>query len=315
MWRSAYRTAILADINTLDVKVESFCAVLFESLMSRYREPKPSDRASVMAAHLTAMAVACQEIHRGRPHATFQIGDATNCCCSVNLSRRPLSIWSKMMTSLSATTNKIIAEITELKQALFHGGEHVTVVSFVQSLAMMWAGSLAATKPKAKSSMFASGAEELFNDVSANVIGESFDHRGSPGPAQRADPHQLEPGSKALMRLWYIGFLREDPRENQQMSIFESGKLTKVLLDPLGSKPQAPPPRIGCTFLSTSPLCDPGNISAVVADRNISTPDMNCDLFYLFSDLQSALEDANRNEPPERLLTAHLAAMVAATMA
>ncbi|MEZ6086935.1 MAG: hypothetical protein R3C05_02655 [Pirellulaceae bacterium] len=77
--RSAYRKAALEDINVMDGEAESFCAALFvafenETLDDPQNPKETFPRKCKLAAHLAVLATTCQEVHRGRPHAAFQIG-------------------------------------------------------------------------------------------------------------------------------------------------------------------------------------------------------------------------------------------------
>ena len=72
--RSAYRTAVINDINALDIGTQCFCETLWSAIIEAKEIPDWRPNRDVLAAHLTNIATACQEVHRGRPHAAFQVG-------------------------------------------------------------------------------------------------------------------------------------------------------------------------------------------------------------------------------------------------
>ena len=82
--RAKYRYAVLGDINSIEDEVTSDAASIYREILQQARQAaeraaderplSASFERELMAAHLTVIAVACHEIHEGRPNAIFQVG-------------------------------------------------------------------------------------------------------------------------------------------------------------------------------------------------------------------------------------------------
>ncbi|MEM6469943.1 MAG: hypothetical protein AAF802_10350, partial [Planctomycetota bacterium] len=143
--RSAYRAAVIHDINQVGMSDAILCHTLF-SFLEEELGPlvggSDDSRQLLLHGHLTAIAVACQEIHRGRPHATFQVGGREKL---IDLCRRV----GRHMTECPAINGadvlqttciqeKVIAELIEMEHAVFQRGEHVSTISFAQCMTTLW---------------------------------------------------------------------------------------------------------------------------------------------------------------------------------
>ncbi|WP_182864838.1 hypothetical protein [Stieleria mannarensis] len=220
--RSVYRKAVLEDINVLDTGAQSFCAALFDRL-AQERHPG-SDCKPLIAAHLAAMATACQEVHRGRPHSAFQVGGrrkvidlCENLADTIDQSlARPPSIAPDQQ--LRDVLSNVVAEISELERSVFQGGEHVTTISFAQCVCVMW-GRL--SRGKRPCGWGIDGVAER---------GSLVFQTGRKTPTESrmvAARHELDYGLRrvdlnrildTLTRLWYLGYFHSDadPLLNQR---------------------------------------------------------------------------------------------------
>ncbi len=228
--RSAYRTAVINDINSLELNNESLCGVLWQSLCEQSPNVQiPSEIGNPrLAAHLTCVAVACQEVHRGRPHAAFQVGGRAKlmdlCENIAKIIHRTAPTQSKKdrtLDDLFRDMDETIAELIEMERSIFQGGEHVATISFAQCMSNEW-GQLARM-------LFPERIEnvKIFTKLS-NAFGKHgdlsmFDQRGAKGP-QSSDSfdlmaaevrHQLDVGMKeirlkairhGLAKSWYLGY-------------------------------------------------------------------------------------------------------------
>ncbi|MEP4681716.1 MAG: hypothetical protein ABJ015_08730, partial [Rhodopirellula bahusiensis] len=160
--RSAYRKAVLEDVNLMQLNTSSFCAALWRFLedqrQAKERDLEKLDSAAtpfdsqnsfvtdreLLESHLVAMATACQEIHRGRPHAAFQIGGRKKlvelCCRIAWVIDKSLSEESRdtFVKSIDSRLDSVTAELMEMERSVFQGGEHVTTVSFIQCMTLFW---------------------------------------------------------------------------------------------------------------------------------------------------------------------------------
>ncbi len=166
--RAKYRHAVLRDINPTEGKVNSVCARLWGELRKRrvthstrhLSEPDINDR-ELLSAHLAAIAVACHEIHEGRPHAIFQVGGRQKLVAMMDSLREVLLKVSpkeeefRLLTTvkrpssesaLRSAIKRCLSEILELEKCTFQDSERITTVSFAQCLVMMW-GQLAKKQP------------------------------------------------------------------------------------------------------------------------------------------------------------------------
>jgi hypothetical protein len=152
--RAKYRHAVLGDINSIEDDVNSECALIWDEIVARATRGSVAgiDDRELISAHLTAIAVACHEIHEGRPNAIFQVGGRDKLVAmTAELSRvlvRPHEIKTEFhdpeihtpsdRDSLRSSVKRCIGEILELEKCTFQGSERVTTVSFSQCLVMMW---------------------------------------------------------------------------------------------------------------------------------------------------------------------------------
>jgi hypothetical protein len=142
--RSAYRTAVINDINALDVGNACFCETLWSAINEQKRLSDWRPDRDVLAAHLTNLATACQEVHRGRPHAAFQVGGREKLiylCYSmadVICDRFDSQTEARADHDLLSDMDCVIAELIEMHGSVFQGGEHVTTISFAQCSSALW---------------------------------------------------------------------------------------------------------------------------------------------------------------------------------
>jgi hypothetical protein len=159
--RAAYRNAVLHDITGLAVTGTSEFFELFEILNHRMSSclgvrnldddsMKQQYDEALISAHLSCMAVAAQEIHRGRPHSAFQIGGRDRL---IQITRSLAGIVVRLMQespSRSGSNAKKVAaaeadaearrqlirnsvcELAEMEHVVFHGAEFQTTISFAQ---------------------------------------------------------------------------------------------------------------------------------------------------------------------------------------
>ena len=127
---------MVADINAVSIGADSCSARLWAEFFARASSRNVKAVKELLAAHLVAMATACQEIHRGRPHAAFQIGRRRKlielCVCiaiKVHPSFTEGTSSSGDDLQLRQKLDEIVAELTELERSIFQGGEHVTTIS------------------------------------------------------------------------------------------------------------------------------------------------------------------------------------------
>lgn len=234
--RSAYRKAILEDVNVIDAEFSSYCAELFLAMVSICSPfaTKKSDATAkdanpqlamlladerlfngILAAHLASLAIAGQEIHRGRPHSAFQIGGRRKI---VDIC---LNIANSIQQSLASPSNEpdllikkglsgIIAEILELERSVFQGGEHVTTVSFAQCLSSMWGRMAHVRATEQESCVVASGeminrARTHFSKVKSTSI-ESKIVRSRHLLDSGIQKVNVEVVANALFQFWYLGY-------------------------------------------------------------------------------------------------------------
>lgn len=112
-----------------------------ELLNSHFAELNGPACIKTYAAHLTTLAAACQQYHRGMPHAIFQIGGKQKL---VNLAN---SLASDLLNFVvddgdhediqlvsRRFANEILFEVMEMKSCVFHEGDLLATVSFVQCM-------------------------------------------------------------------------------------------------------------------------------------------------------------------------------------
>lgn len=210
--RSAYRTAVSRDINAMGIEDDSYSYIIFDCLRKLHPTGQPCNEylKTLFASHLVNLAVACQELHRGKPHATFQIGGRLKL---IDLCRR---ISEQLVSDdvddqfVQEKLDRIAAELTELERSIFQGSEHVTVVSFVQCLALSW-GRFVRETAEARGinnkRLIIAQASTVFQSKGTPVRAEScmVETRRELDRGMRL--MQTQRVLKALARTWYLGFL------------------------------------------------------------------------------------------------------------
>ncbi|MCS7466839.1 hypothetical protein NZK35_09305 [Stieleria sp. ICT_E10.1] len=215
--RSVYRKAVLEDINVLNTGAQSFCAALHERLAQE--RPSGLRCKRLLAAHLAAMATACQEVHRGRPHAAFQVGgrrkvvDLCRNLANTIVDSLPRSNAAAPDFQLREVLGNVVAEISELERSVFQGGEHVTTISFAQCVCVMW-GRMA--RGERSCGWGIDGVAER---------GSLAFKTGRQTPTESrmvTARHELDRGLRrvelkrilnTLTRLWYLGYFHSDAEE------------------------------------------------------------------------------------------------------
>ncbi|MEM6777997.1 MAG: hypothetical protein AAF670_10100 [Planctomycetota bacterium] len=236
--RCAYRNAVLSDINALGAVSDSFCGVLWSTLVpssdipKRTETDKLSEYRQLLSAHLVCVAVACQEIHQGRPHAAFQVGGRSKLLdLAARLADRILDRAPEQSDFEDYSCQEIIsdmdsvtAELIEMERSIFQGSEHISTVSFAQCMTNAW-GQMARDHERNGQSLkdrfdfvgsidlhsplrdaFASGTDRQHSvDLIAAEIRMQL-HRGM----KEIDVAKIR---SALVSLWYLGFM--NPEEIQ----------------------------------------------------------------------------------------------------
>ncbi len=156
--RAHYRHAVLRDINPIEDQIGSECAKLWQrirELRSQLDESHHEDvkDRELLSAHLAAVAVACHEVHQGRPKAIFQVGGRAKLISLVQTLRDNFLNLDddcdepQMLTRLYRPADEAelrtqlkscMTEIIEMEKCTFQGSERVTTVSFAQCATMMW---------------------------------------------------------------------------------------------------------------------------------------------------------------------------------
>lgn len=235
--RSAYRKAILEDVNIIDSEFASYCAELFFAMVSicspfapKEKGASPSDPTEqfadflekneplftgFLAAHLASLAIASQEIHRGRPHSAFQIGGRrkiVDICLNIAQAMRKSLATSSTEPDLRIKNglSGIIAEVLELERSVFQGGEHVTTVSFAQCLSSMWGrmAYVSASKQASRGVTFGemvTRARTRFSKVKTTSI-ESKIVRARHLLGSGIQKVNVEGVANALFQFWYLGY-------------------------------------------------------------------------------------------------------------
>jgi hypothetical protein len=133
---SRYLEAVNYDVNPLDAaSTHSRCAELFADLVpERTSEAPLPSNSELWTAHLAVVAAACQQLHRGVPSATLQVGGRKKLCSLVahianDLVQRDI----KRLNHLSVA-RALVHEIYELRESVFQSADDVAVVSFVQCI-------------------------------------------------------------------------------------------------------------------------------------------------------------------------------------
>lgn len=140
--RARYRSAVVSDINSLDDVMDCKSALLFQEIMQFCDDRSDAHddvMALVMACHLATLAVACHEIHRGRPAAVFQVGGREKLIALViELSQALNSAIATSASEIGDAAKTFVGELMEMKKCTFQEGELQTTISFAQCLITMW---------------------------------------------------------------------------------------------------------------------------------------------------------------------------------
>ncbi|MCC9603463.1 hypothetical protein LOC67_23180 [Stieleria sp. JC731] len=252
--RSAYRTAVINDINALGVNRHGWCGILWDAIICESnKKTNTREMLALLGAHLTCIAVASQEIHRGRPHAAFQVGGREKL---IDLCERIAStIYGQRQNrdteiqgarygnihDVLRDIDQIIAELIEMERSIFLGSEHVSTVSFAQCVTSAWgrvARGVAEVHGADRLDDFLLDLQEQLV-ADEGVLGFAADiDKSLPIGADALDlvsaemRHQLDVGLKkidlrrvrcALARSWCLGFLNE----SELQSSFHSGQAEK----------------------------------------------------------------------------------------
>ncbi|TWT66182.1 patatin-like phospholipase domain-containing protein [Allorhodopirellula solitaria] len=226
--RSVYRKAVIEDTNSLGVLFESYCGALWSRMIADAKVPRGNPDAQVarVAAHLTCIAAACQEVHQGRPSAVFQVGGRSkliDLCWQIAqgiVETAPKQAGYFDINQLFRDMDSTIAELIEMERSVFQGGEHVATISFAQCMSTAW-GKLAHDAPEGPVNVEELAiTERLF--LPDGVLG-TFEQRGIT-ERQSIDSmslmtaeirHQLDVGMReirlkeirhALAKSWFLGF-------------------------------------------------------------------------------------------------------------
>lgn len=140
--RAKYRDAVVQDINCVDDESVSQSSVLIHDLLKNLPHPagdKETPRVAAMACHLAALAIACHEIHEGRPAAVFQIGGREKLISlAISLSKAFVPAMGNDPARVKTTAKGLVGELLELKKCTFQGSGLATTVSLAQCMVMMW---------------------------------------------------------------------------------------------------------------------------------------------------------------------------------
>jgi len=157
---SCYLQAVNADINCLsgigplhakDWLFPSETRGLFEEMFgTEYQEwvsdfcDKPHiERAKgyALAAHYTVLAAASQQLHRGTPHAIFQVGGRDKLCCllghlvgdlfDVNSSDEE-NLEDDSLDNAEQYSDRIVHEVYEMTESIFQSADRLAAISFIQ---------------------------------------------------------------------------------------------------------------------------------------------------------------------------------------
>lgn len=218
--RSVYRTAVVADINAMSIGNESFSERLWAEFLSRAKNQSLNAEHELFAAHLVVMATACQEIHRGRPHAAFQIGGRRKLielCKCIATKLQPYFAdagdSSSQDLQLRQKLDEIVAELTELERSIFQGGEHVTTISFAQCLAVMWGRMSRGTHSLSDVAQVAARARVIFDKKSGAGQTESRMVEARYELDQGLRKTNMHKVIEAMTKLWYLGYFGAEGKD------------------------------------------------------------------------------------------------------
>ncbi|MEZ6138786.1 MAG: hypothetical protein R3C53_28200 [Pirellulaceae bacterium] len=141
---AAYIEAVNYDINRLSNEVRpSKCGQLLSQVVghicldhsnqgSTLDSLAFDDQPELLTAHLTLLAVASQQLHRGMPHAIFQVGGRVKLCTLITHLVQDLQQVDMDLRGPLDVAEKVVHEIHEMAESVFQSGEKAAVVSFVQ---------------------------------------------------------------------------------------------------------------------------------------------------------------------------------------
>ncbi|WDQ17179.1 hypothetical protein [Rhodopirellula sp. P2] len=237
--RSAYRAAVIEDINSLGVEADSYCGALWTTL--RERQGKGTALEAHLAAHLTCIAVACQEIHRGRPNAAFQVGgrdkliDLCGRIANQIAKVAPVQFQYTSIDQMFKDLDGTIAELIEMERSIFQGGEHVATISFAQCMSSAWGRMAREFEIQSKQAETISDFTFTQRVFQTDGVLGMFEQRGNETPQSIETfdlitaeiRHQLDIGMKeirlkairnGLAKSWYTGFFNADQLESFKTS-------------------------------------------------------------------------------------------------
>ena len=140
--RARYRSAVVSDINSLDDVMDCKSALLFQEIVDQREDQSDAHddaMTMMMACHLATLAVACHEIHRGRPASVFQVGGREKLIALVTeLSQALTSVIASSASEIGTSAKTFVGELMEMKKCTFQEGELQTTISFAQCLVTMW---------------------------------------------------------------------------------------------------------------------------------------------------------------------------------
>jgi hypothetical protein len=237
--RSAYRAAVIEDINSLGVEADSYCGALWTAL--REGQGKNPTLEAHLAAHLTCIAVACQEIHRGRPNAAFQVGgrdkliDLCGRIANQIAAVVPHQFLYTSIDQIFKDLDSTIAELIEMERSIFQGGEHVATISFAQCMSSAWGRMAREFEMQSKQTEEISDFTITQRVFQTDGVLGMFEQRGNETPQSIETfdlitaeiRHQLDIGMKeirlkairnGLAKSWYTGFFTGEQLESFKTS-------------------------------------------------------------------------------------------------
>ena len=316
--RSVYRTAVVADINAMSIGNESFSERLWAEFLSRAKNQSLNAEHELFAAHLVVMATACQEIHRGRPHAAFQIGGRRKLielCKCIATKLQPYFAdagdSSSQDLQLRQKLDEIVAELTELERSIFQGGEHVTTISFAQCLAVMWGRMSRGTHSLSDVAQVAARARVIFDKKSGAGQTESRMVEARYELDQGLRKTNMHKVIEAMTKLWYLGYFGAEGKD-----ALNSNPIPSFAFNGFGEL-------VGSLSVASTRIAaddwlrfykSNGDLGAAYRNAvrlDIESMDFDGDCYTndLFRVLVDRAKSLHPNLSPARLLPAHLAAI------
>jgi len=159
---SRYLQAVNADVNCLssfhaldtkDLERPSETRSLFEDMFeTKYKEwvsdfcDDPNqyrDKGYALAAHYTALAAASQQLHRGTPHAIFQVGGRDKLCRLLShlvsdlfdvKNHKEENGAGDALDNAEQFAERIVHEVFEMTESIFQSADRLAAISFIQVL-------------------------------------------------------------------------------------------------------------------------------------------------------------------------------------